>query len=174
MCLLQMENDSQAMKQEGLPAHESKQPSMEEADMSVAEQGSSEQACCELCEQGVHNKEDCPLVVAAQECDPTPEGEEAEETEWQVVAGKASKAQAKGNKGAKGGNGKKGNKAGKGTKGGNGKKDNKESKELGKAEKVGDATTVITLHRDGSSGWVPVKTPLGSRDGSGSNKPGSN
>ena len=73
-----MDSDSQAHQQEGRPSDSSKQPSVEEAEVSVAEQGSSEQACCELCEQGGHGKEDCPLVPAAQESDPTPEANEAE------------------------------------------------------------------------------------------------
>ena len=113
-----------------MPAHISKQPSGEKAEVSVAEQGSSEHACCELCEQAGHNKEDCPLVVAAQESEASPEAD------WQVVAGKTSEAQAKGKKAGKGA---KGNKVGKG------------SKDQGK-EKRGGATMVITAHRDGSNG----------------------
>ena len=65
--LLQMDSGSHAMQQEG-----------EKAEARVAEQGSSEHACCELCEQAGHNKEDCPLVVAAQESEASPEAEEAD------------------------------------------------------------------------------------------------
>ena len=156
-----MDSDSQALEQEGRPSNSSKQPWVEGAEVSVAEQGSSEQACCELCEQGGHGKEDCPLVAAAQESYPTPEAKEAD---WQVVAGKAGKAQAEGK------SKKKSSKAGKGAKGGYG---NNGAKEQGKEEKSGDAKKVITVHRDGSKGWVPAKRPLGSTDGSGSNQLGS-
>ena len=120
-----------------------------------AEQDSSEQACCELCEGGVHSKEDCPLVVAAQECTcaATPEAEGAD---WQVVPGKASKTQAKGNK------------RGKGTKGGKGSKANKGK---GHEKKSGHATKVVLAHKDGLNGWVPVKEASGKKNGSGSKQP---
>ena len=88
---VQVNGDSQAMEQEGMSADRSMQPS--------AEQGNREHACCEACEQCGHNKEDCPLVLAAQECDIVPEAEEAD---WQIMAGKASKAQANYNKAGKG------------------------------------------------------------------------
>ena len=120
-----MNGDSQAMEQEGMSADSSMQPS--------AEEGNRGHACCEVSEQGGHNTEDCPLVLAAQECDTVPEAEEAD---WQVVAGKASKAQANSNKSSK---------AGKGTKRGSGKKDNKGIKEQGKEEKTDDAETVVLL-----------------------------
>ena len=123
-----------------------------------------EQACCELCEQGGHSKEDCPLVAAAQESDPTPEAKEAG---WQTVAGKAGKALAE----SKGTN--KSSKAGKSAKGRYGYKNDNGAKEQRKQEKSGDAKKVITVHRDCSNGWVPAKRPLGSTDGSGSNQLGS-
>ena len=145
-----MNGDSQAMELERPSADSSKQPSAEEAN--------SMHACCEVCEQGGHKKEDCPLVLAAQESDTRPEAEEAD---WQVVAGKASDAQAKS----------KTSKAGKGARRGKGKKDKKGIKEQGKEEKTGNAKMVITVHRDASSGRVPVKRPLGSRDGSSSSQP---
>ena len=151
--LLQVDSASQTTEQEGRTSDISEQSSVKGAEVSVAEQGSSEQACCELCEQGGHCKEDCPLVVAAQESDSTPEAEEAD---WQVVVGKASKTQAAGSKS---------NKAG------NGNKTDKGSKEKGKEEKIGDATKVITVHRDGPNGWVMAKRPLGSGGGSGSSQP---
>lgn len=148
-----MDREAHVTEQEARPVGSAEQPCVKGAEVGEAEQGSSEQACCELCGGGVHSKEDCPLVVAAQECAATPEAEGAD---WQVVPGKASKAQAKGNK------------RGKGTKGANGSKANKGK---GGDKKCGHATKVVLAHKDGPNGWVPVKEASGNRNGSGSKQP---
>ena len=160
MHLLQMDSEaSHVTEQQAGPVGSAEQPCVKGGGVGEAEQGSSEQACCELCEGGVHSKEDCPLVVAAQDC-PCAATPEAEGADWQVVSGKASKAQAKGNK-----------KRAKGTKGANGSKANKGPNEQGSQRKSGHATKVVLAHRDGPNGWVPVKEASGNRNGSGSKQP---